>query len=70
MKFKSHDVTYSTNNWNKLYSGASIDVYEWIETTLTPLNGMHKQIQNDGLSQGISGLQKALKTMSKKYTTV
>ena len=61
-----NDVTYSTNNWNKLYSGASIDVYEWIETTLTPTEWNAQADTNDGLSQGISGLQKALKTMSQK----
>ena len=31
-----NDVTYSTNNWIKLFTGATIDVYEWIESTLTP----------------------------------
>ena len=54
-----NDVTYSTNNWNKLYSGASIDVYEWIETTLTPTEWNAQADTNDGLSQGISGQAKS-----------
>ena len=53
-----NDITYSTNNWNKLFSGASIDVYEWVETTLTPEQWNEQADTNDGLSQGISGQAK------------
>tara|TARA_Y100001978_G_scaffold153896_1_gene139240 strand:+ start:3398 stop:18538 length:15141 start_codon:yes stop_codon:yes gene_type:complete len=55
-----NDVTYSTNNWNKLFAGASIDVYEWIETTLTPEQWNAQADTNDGLAQGISGQAKTL----------
>jgi len=52
------DITYSTNNWNKLYQGASIDVYEWVETTLSPTSWNAQADTNDGVAQGISGQAK------------
>ena len=55
-----NDVTYSTNNWNKLFSGATIDVYEWIESTLTPEQWNAQADTNDGLAQGISGQSKTI----------
>ena len=27
---------YKSNNWGKLFPGSSVDVYEWIESTLLP----------------------------------
>ena len=54
-----NDVTYSTNNWNKLFTGATIDVYEWIESTLTPEQWNAQADTNDGLAQGISGQSKS-----------
>ena len=53
------DITYSTNNWNKLYTGSTIDVYEWVETNLTPSQWNTQADTNDGLSKGISGQAKS-----------
>ena len=52
------DITYSVNNWNKLYTGSSIDVYEWVESDLTPTAWNDQADTNDGLAQGISGQAK------------
>ena len=30
------DIIYQTATWGKLFKGASIDVYEWVETELLP----------------------------------
>ena len=54
-----NDITYSTNNWNKLFTGASIDVYEWVETSLTPTQWNAQADTNDGLAKGISGQAKS-----------
>lgn len=49
------DVAYRTGNWNQLAEGASIDVYEWIETPLLPSEWAAIADTNEGLAEGISG---------------
>ena len=35
------DVSFSANNWNKLFEGNTIDVYEWVESQIFVLtNGI------------------------------
>ena len=49
------DVTYRTNTWNTLATGASIDIYEWVETTLLP-DAWNKLADTDaGIAAGVSG---------------
>ena len=49
------DVMYRTNSWNTLATGASIDVYEWVETTLLP-DAWNKIADTDiGIASSISG---------------
>jgi len=49
------DISYRTGNWNTLAFGASIDVYEWVETVLLPSEWAALADTNEGLAQGISG---------------
>ena len=46
---------FKTNNWGKTFPGSSIDIYEWIESTLLP--SQYNQVSNsqDGPSQNITG---------------
>ena len=49
------DVMYRTNTWNTLATGASIDICEWVETTLLP-DAWNKLADTEaGLAAGISG---------------
>lgn len=49
------DVMYRTNTWNTLATGASIDIYEWVETTLLP-DAWNKLADTEaGIATGISG---------------
>ena len=49
------DVMYRTNTWNTLATGASIDIYEWVETTLQP-DAWNKSADTEaGIAAGISG---------------
>ena len=49
------DVMYRTNTWNTLATGASIDIYEWVETTLLP-DAWNKLADTDtGIASGVSG---------------
>jgi hypothetical protein len=52
------DATYKSANWNKLHTTASIDVYEWVESKLTPAEWTRLSDTEEGLAQGISGLPK------------
>jgi len=53
--YEQGDAAYRTGNWNSLAEGASIDVYEWVETLLLPNEWAALADTNDGVSQGISG---------------
>jgi len=49
------DVMYRTNTWNTLATGASVDIYEWVETTLLP-DAWNKIADTEaGIAAGISG---------------
>lgn len=49
------ELLYRNSNWNQLFSGASIDIYEWVETTLTPTQWNEQADTEEGLTKGISG---------------
>lgn len=49
------DIMYRANTWNKLAYGASIDIYEWVESSLMPSEWDSQADTASGLSQGISG---------------
>ncbi len=52
---------YKTNNWGKIFPGSSIDIYEWIETTLLP----SKYNPQDG-----TPLNDSQYTIKQKYNSV
>jgi len=49
------DVLYRTNTWNTLATGSSIDVYEWVETSLLPDAWNKISDTEAGISAGVSG---------------
>lgn len=53
--YEQGDTAYRTGNWNALAEGASIDVYEWVETLLLPNEWAAIADTNEGITQGISG---------------
>jgi len=50
-----NDVVYRNSTWNTLFPGASIDVYEWVSSTLLPSAWNAITDTEEGLSLGISG---------------
>jgi len=52
------NAAYKSANWNKLHETASIDVYEWVESKLTPEEWTRLSDTEEGIAQGISGLPK------------
>jgi hypothetical protein len=52
---EQQEDTYKTGNWNKLVVGASVDIYEWVETPLLPNEWAALADTNEGTAAGISG---------------
>ena len=50
-----NDVLYRTNVWNNLAAGASIDVYEWVESSILPASWDAQADTPAGMALGISG---------------
>ena len=48
-------VIYSTQNWNQLFVGNSIDVYEWVESTVLPSRWDELADTKSGFPKGYSG---------------
>jgi hypothetical protein len=48
-------VIYSTQNWNKLFVGNSVDVYEWVESDVLPSVWDERADTNQYFSKGYSG---------------
>ena len=53
--YEQGDQEYKTKNWGKLFPGSSIDVYEWVESILTPAQWAVNADTTDGLARRISG---------------
>lgn len=49
------DLIYRNFTWNRLYPTASIDIYEWVESRLTPDQWDALSGTEDGVSRGITG---------------
>lgn len=52
------DITESTQNFNKLFPGTTVDVYEWVETILKPSEWDTQSGTDEALTKGISGTSK------------
>jgi hypothetical protein len=53
--YEQSDLEYRRNNWGKLFPGATIDVYEWVGSTLLPSEWSSQADTPIGLTKGISG---------------
>ena len=56
--YEQSDLEYRKNNWGKLFPGATIDVYEWVGSTLLPTEWSTQADTTQGLTLGISGQPK------------
>jgi hypothetical protein len=53
--YQQGDIAYRVGNWNTLAAGASIDIYEWVESLLLPSEWSGVADTNEGIAEGISG---------------
>ena len=58
INFHQGDIIESTQNFNKLFPGSTVDVYEWVESTLLPSEWDTQAGTESGLTKGISGTTK------------
>ena len=49
------DISYRNNSWNTLAKGASVDIYEWVQTKLLPADWDSQADTPEGIADGISG---------------
>ena len=52
------NIIFTTNYWNKIFPGSSIDVYEWVESKYLPTEWNNLSDTKQGIALGISGTTK------------
>jgi hypothetical protein len=56
--YEQGELEYRKNNWNNIFPGSSIDVYEWVRSEYLPTEWAQLADSADGLTRGISGQPK------------
>jgi hypothetical protein len=56
--YEQGELEYRKNNWNNVFPGSSIDVYEWVRSEYLPAEWSQLADTADGLTRGISGQPK------------
>jgi len=56
--YEQGELEYRKNNWNRLFPGCTIDVYEWVKSEFLPIEWSTFADTADGLARGISGQPK------------
>ena len=56
--YEQGDAEYRKNNWGTLFPGSTVDVYEWVESNLTPTEWNSIADTTEGIAQGFSGQTK------------
>ena len=51
----TNDISFRTNSWNTLAPGASVDVYEWVSSSIQPSLWDTQADTPAGIAKGISG---------------
>ena len=72
--YEQHGLEFQTKNWGKLFPGSSVDIYEWVESTLSPSDYSQRADTVPGLTVGISGRplhpDNTVLTVKQKYNPV
>lgn len=67
--YEQGDSTFRNNNWGRIFTGCTIDIYEWVETTYLPSKWAELADTETGIALGISGIPKDIDnfTWSSKF---
>lgn len=58
LNYEQGDLAYRKNTWGRLFPGATIDIYEWVESSYLPSVWAALADTNEGLAMNISGQPK------------
>ena len=74
------DITYKNSTWNTLYESASVDIYEWVESKISPAEWDTISKTIDGIISNITGttlygnsvysIKRKYDSISKKFTSL
>jgi hypothetical protein len=56
--YEQGELEYRKNNWNQLFPGSSVDVYEWVASSVPPSKWSQLADTAAGLTAGVSGTPK------------
>jgi len=56
--YEQGDVEFRKNNWGGLFPGSTIDIYEWVESDLSPEEWNNISDTTEGIAAGFSGQSK------------
>ena len=74
MWYEQGELEYRKNNWNNIFPGSSIDVYEWVRSQYLPSEWAQLADTAEGLTSGISGQPKfndnSIISVKQVYNTV
>ena len=74
MWYEQGELEYRKNNWNNIFPGSSIDVYEWVRSSYLPSEWAQLADTAEGLTNGISGQPKfndnSIISVKQVYNTV
>jgi hypothetical protein len=69
--YEQGDQEYRIKHWGELFPGASVDIYEWVESTTPPADWANLADTAQGLPDNISGTPKyadnTVFTVKQKY---
>jgi hypothetical protein len=72
--YEQGELEYRKNNWNNIFPGSSIDVYEWVRSQYLPSEWAQLADTAEGLTKGISGQPKfndnSIISVKQVYNTV
>jgi hypothetical protein len=58
IQYEQGELEFRKNNWNSMFPGSMVDIYEWVGTPYLPSQWLAISDTNEGLAQGISGQPK------------
>ena len=74
MWYEQGELEYRKNNWNNIFPGSTIDVYEWVRSQYLPSEWAQLADTAEGLTSGISGQPKfndnSIISVKQVYNTV
>lgn len=56
--YEQGDIEFRKNNWGQIFPGSSVDIYEWVESDVSPEEWNNIADTTEGIAAGFSGKSK------------